>query len=199
VSDATNDEVQPTTNNVTLEQIIGELEPGIEDAYDLVVQLGRDGMLQADGEIRRGLIGMNGAGLLAVISLLSQSLTLAAVKIAAILYFAGLLFGCVSWLQRSRSSQMAFYSKHVYKSVFKKIGSDPVGKIPLKTREDLEAAGLLLHNVVESVSSKLKAPGKNVPFLSYFAFGVFILATLIMVVDFEVCPRATSPTAIFSR
>jgi hypothetical protein len=86
-------EPEPTT----LLGLIDAVEPAMAQPVAYLTQLARDGAFAADGEIRRGLLAINGAGLVAVTSLLGNSIHPLAIHLAAGLYFVDLVSGCANW------------------------------------------------------------------------------------------------------
>jgi threonine/homoserine/homoserine lactone efflux protein len=100
-----------TGSAATVTQHLDSLEPQLAGMFEATKRVGLEGAMQADGEIRRGLIALNGAGLLAVVSLLSQSLHPLIPHLAAGLYLIGLVFGCVAWVLRGRSALSAYFAE----------------------------------------------------------------------------------------
>ena len=179
----------------TIAQFIDELLLGVPKQFEPLTQIGREGAIQSEGEIRRGVIAMNGAGLLAVISLLSQSLHASSVRAAALLYLVGLLFGWIGWAKRALSSRSASFGETAFITAFTALKAQPIAQKPLTTLAELEETEQALQVLVTKVAAALKRPGRLVPLWTFLALGCFLFATVVLVVDFELSPRRASPIA----
>ena len=184
---------QPPAAPPTLAKLVEAVEPQAAKYYGTMTNLGREGVIQSEGEIRRGVVAVNGAGLLAVISLLSQSFHIYTVRAAALLYLFGLLFGWIGWGQRARSSRMAYLAEIAFATAFVKLKSEPFAQKPLTTVEEIEEAGRTVNALVMALAERLKKPGNSVPLWTISALGCFFLATAALVADFELSPRLPPP------
>jgi hypothetical protein len=169
--------------------MLDQMVPALADSGIDLARLATDGLMQTEGEIRRGVIAMNGAGLLAVISLLSQSLHPAVLRIAATLFLLGLGCGCWGWVQRARTWHVGLHAKGAFKAGFDAVKALPVSKLPLTTVADVEAAEKAVTLAITTIAAKLKQPGKAAAFWTYVALACFFAATVALVVDFELTLR----------
>lgn len=188
-------EPEPTKQaQITLGHALEDIEPAMAKAFTLTNDIGRDGLFQAEGEIRRGAIAMNGAGLLAVVSLLGQSLHPLTVRLAALIYLAGLVAGCFAWFGRAAAARNAFFTETVFWAAFTKLKAHPVASMPLATAEEVDAAVKVLIDAIKAISAKLKKPGARAAAWTIVALICFFAATCSLVADFELSPPVHIPT-----
>lgn len=174
-----------TTDPLTIAAIITEFDAAFAGELAHLSHTGFDGMMEAEGEIRRGLIALNGAGLLAVISLLSQSFSGLIVRLAVGLYFAGVLFACVSWLFRAQSFRMLANMRGVLTEFRNNISNNPIMHKPISTAEELDLVSDAVKRSLGKIFKAMKRPGEHATVWTYLALGCFFVATATLVIDFE--------------
>ncbi len=169
---------------------IDQLEPEVAKWLPRVVEPAREGVLQAEGELRRGTLGMNGAGLLAVISLLSQSLDALAVRAAAALYFLGLATAAAGWLVRVSALRRVYLADFLFDQVFKNIRANPEFSKPFTSAAEVDQVIAALKKGLDHIQSVLTKGGRSAAYWTYAALACFFAATLLLVIDFEIADRA---------
>jgi hypothetical protein len=184
---------QPT-KPATLRGLLEELERQFRPHLAKLAETSRVAMFASDADLRRGLVTMNGAGLLAVISLLSQSLDPLAVRISVLFYLAGLVAACLGWSANAAATRgVALLDLKLEEGRTKMQPPHPLLDKELTTVEDVTSVGSALTKAIENVGRQLKKPGRLVPLYSYVAIGCFLVSTCLLVGDFELRPISEKP------
>ncbi len=189
-------DAQPSAEPPTVESLVAAIEPVLTQGVAGLSDMGRQGAIAADADIRRGLVAMNGAGLVAVISILSTSLDPLAVRAAVALYFVGLAAALMSWALRVRFHNSIMLADLQIAVALKTFKENPAVKLPLNTKEDVEVIGRVATRFIERATKALKKPGNAIGNWTWAALICFFLATSLLVVDFEIAGLAKPKTPL---
>ena len=189
----------PSFPAASLRGLVEAIEAPVMASVAELSKLGRQGSLEAEGELRRGLIAMNGAGLLAVVSMLNQSLSHSALRIAAAGFFLGMLAGFVSWLRRVQSFRVGSALEVVIGNLLSTWRSRPDSDREMKTSEEIDGLGQAVVAAMLKVLSAAKKPGSAAYRWTYAALLCFFISSAILLVDFELRSPARIVHAVPAR
>lgn len=166
-----------------------ELKGLVPDAFHPLGELAREGVVASEGELRRGLVAMNGAGLIAVMTLIPQSFDAVILRAAAVLFFVGLVAACVSWVRRASASRAALLVGPRLNAWLDRIAAEPAAQKPFADTSEIDSLMKAMHKGLERISSEAQRPGRTAPTWSYVALASFCLAAALLLGNFVVSPQ----------
>jgi hypothetical protein len=152
----------------------------------------------AQVEVQRSLIGFNGAGLVAVISLLKASIGSLYVHLSVWMFFAGMICGVASWVFDSRQAYVVANIDGLIAKMRKSLFDSGTAQLKvsevIKTPADAEAAMAAYRRVAKHVTDSLTRMGRPQNIAAIGACAFFTAGLFTLVGGFQFAPVAPQAT-----
>ncbi len=188
----------PETGKPNVADLMATKEASIAEKMGRLRAFNEQAVLSVEGEVRRGVIAINGAGLLAVISLLKDELDPLPLRIAVALYTLGMSAGFIAWFSHLESAKAMGRLLFGLEQFFDKMRHEPLMKQP-SDPEQLDRVETAFGQALEKAVRTAQTPGNRVPIWTYAGAVPFFLATALLIGDFELAPISTEVLGAHGR
>jgi hypothetical protein len=176
---------------------LSKLEERMNPVLSDIASIGQTRLLSAEVDLLKGLIGFNGAGIVAVITLTKTSIPLYSLRISMWLFFIGLGFAVAAWLYSMQQWRLVARIKDLLPAMRASLAKTSYANKPVleifSTPEEIDALSQMLIRVIHTSKIKLTAPGRRVAWSIFLSGIAFLLAALSLAVSFQFFPINLKP------
>ena len=178
------------SKSTSINAVLTDLEAALTGRLTDLGEVGKTRKLASEGEMRRGLIAFNGAGLVAIISLGKIGLNSLAVHAALWLFFVGLLSALAGWYADARYHTVVYRLSLVFLALRAKLSKRDDFDQNLDGETYAQVIKSIGNAIIKGANTARKGSGPIVAF-TYVSISAFLLAALLLAMSYQFAPTAS--------